>query len=186
MDQHLGATYSLSILIVVAFAIVFYRADPPPRKTDDAAPTVTRANEPPKRAVTAPPSVPTSPPEPLPIFAKQVEVAAKAPVVPQVTLREPVAIERPQAALRPASPPAVVGSKPNTEPLVRAVSRVQPVQRKSARSAFTTVDDRESLDDVAERIYGTSDATERLWKANRDQLPSIESPLRVGMLLRTP
>jgi hypothetical protein len=44
----------------------------------------------------------------------------------------------------------------------------------------------ETLTDVATRVYGSADATEAVWKANRDQIARIDSPLVRGMLLRTP
>jgi hypothetical protein len=44
----------------------------------------------------------------------------------------------------------------------------------------------ESLRDVAIRIYGSSDMLDSLWRANRDVLPSKDSPLTEGTVLRTP
>jgi hypothetical protein len=54
------------------------------------------------------------------------------------------------------------------------------------RSAFTTVKEGESLDDVALRVYGSADQAEALWRANRDLLPRRDSSLRAGAALRTP
>jgi hypothetical protein len=54
------------------------------------------------------------------------------------------------------------------------------------RSAFTAVKDGESLDDVAIRVYGTSDRADSLWRANRDLLPQRTSPIPAGAVLRTP
>jgi nucleoid-associated protein YgaU len=44
----------------------------------------------------------------------------------------------------------------------------------------------ESLPDIAERVYGSREATESLWKANRDQIERVDSPLAIGTLLRAP
>lgn len=52
--------------------------------------------------------------------------------------------------------------------------------------AFTTVASGEQLQDVARRVYGTADAADRLWRANRDTLNRPDSPVEPGTLLRTP
>ncbi len=54
------------------------------------------------------------------------------------------------------------------------------------REAFATVAAGERLEDVARRVYGTAEAAERLWRANRDTLSRPDSPLEPGTLLRTP
>lgn len=59
----------------------------------------------------------------------------------------------------------------------------RPVGR---RSAFTTVEDGETLEDVARRVYGSVDQAELLWRVNRDLLPRRSSPLAAGSVLRTP
>jgi hypothetical protein len=69
---------------------------------------------------------------------------------------------------------------------VAVVSRRRTVKPTQARSSFTTVEEGESLADVALRVYGDESAKERLWSANRDELPRRDSPLKVGTLLRTP
>ncbi len=54
------------------------------------------------------------------------------------------------------------------------------------RSAFTVVERGESIGDVAVRIYGSIDALDVLWRANRDLLPTKDAPLSPGTFLRTP
>jgi hypothetical protein len=54
------------------------------------------------------------------------------------------------------------------------------------RGAFTTAKDGESLDDIAVRVYGSADQADSLWRANRDQLPHRNSPIKAGAVLRTP
>jgi len=44
----------------------------------------------------------------------------------------------------------------------------------------------ETLVDFAARIYGSKVDLAELWKLNRDQLATQDSPLRPGMMLRTP
>ncbi len=53
-------------------------------------------------------------------------------------------------------------------------------------SAFTVVKQGEAIGDVAVRIYGSSDALDALWRANRDLLPTKDTPLSQGTFLRTP
>jgi hypothetical protein len=67
---------------------------------------------------------------------------------------------------------------------MRRISRKAVVRRPTA--AFAFVAPGESLADVAVRIYGTADARELLWQANRDQLAGPDAPLRAGSSLRTP
>jgi hypothetical protein len=53
-------------------------------------------------------------------------------------------------------------------------------------SAFTVVEPNERIGDVAVRVYGSIDATDALWRANRDLLPKRDSALLPGTFLRTP
>jgi hypothetical protein len=65
----------------------------------------------------------------------------------------------------------------------------KPHQRQMAhqpRAAFTVVERDETIGDVAVRIYGSIDALDVLWRANRDLLPQKDSPLSPGTFLRTP
>jgi hypothetical protein len=48
------------------------------------------------------------------------------------------------------------------------------------------VEPNETIADVALRVYGTSEDADALWRANRDTLPRLDSPLSAGTLLRTP
>ena len=54
------------------------------------------------------------------------------------------------------------------------------------RSSSTVVLAGESLADVAVRVYGLTESVEALWRANRDLLTRVDSPLPRGTLLRTP
>jgi len=54
------------------------------------------------------------------------------------------------------------------------------------RSAFTVVERDETIGDVALRIYGSIDAVDVLWRANRDLMPNRDSALSPGTFLRTP
>jgi nucleoid-associated protein YgaU len=69
--------------------------------------------------------------------------------------------------------------------VIQIISRRQAVP-PGPHSAFTQVGEGESLTDVAVRVYGTSEATSALWRANRDIIARRETPLEVGLVLRTP
>jgi nucleoid-associated protein YgaU len=68
---------------------------------------------------------------------------------------------------------------------VRPISRQRPPRSRPAGS-FTDVAEGETLSDVARRVYGSTDATDALWLANRDQLDRPDARLRSGTTLRTP
>src|SRR6185437_10577102 len=120
------------------------------------------------------PEAPGPPPEPSPGVPLN-ETPARDPDRPNV------------AALEPSAP----ATAPSTSEIPTAApARVRPVSRTRSvpgpRSAFTVVDDGESLDDVALRVYGTAEKAPWLWQANRDLIARKESPLIAGTLLRTP
>ncbi len=76
-------------------------------------------------------------------------------------------------------------------PPVRAASTVsrRPARTETPRqpdSEFTIVEANETIEDVALRIYGSTDPVDSLWRANRDALPQRETPLSAGAVLRTP
>lgn len=75
-------------------------------------------------------------------------------------------------------------SRPKEKPASQAAS-LSPAS-SGPRSAFTTVKDGETLEDVTVRIYGSSDQLDLLWRANRDLLPRKNSPLSASAVLRTP
>jgi hypothetical protein len=78
----------------------------------------------------------------------------------------------------PSSGPGVVAR-------YRSVARRLPPGRRPG-SPFTDVGQGESLADVALRVYGSSDATEPLWMANRDRVDRPDATLPAGTVLRTP
>jgi hypothetical protein len=57
---------------------------------------------------------------------------------------------------------------------------------RNERSAFTSVLESETLEDVSSRVYGNPEHGDLLWRANRDTLPKRNTRLSTGMLLRTP
>lgn len=105
---------------------------------------------------------------------------AEAPAVPAVT-----AADSPGSASAPvATGSAAPASRPQEKPPGHAAGTAPA--SIAHRSAFTTVRDGETLEDVTMRIYGSSDQLDMLWRANRDLLPRRNSPLGAGAVLRTP
>jgi hypothetical protein len=167
MSQHLGPTYAISVLIVLLCAIAFYRGEgralparPVPVGTQV---DVARGREP--RTVRPAPG-PVGPATEGSSTALPGWLPAGPPVGPKVA-EAPVASG--QVAARPAA---------------RPVSRAHV--RPGPRGAFTRVEAGETLADFAERVYGSAGKADDVWRANRDQLPSVASLPEAGMLLRTP
>jgi hypothetical protein len=215
MSQHLGPSYTLSVLIVILCAIAFYRGErssPPPRPApsdSDQSPRG-RAGEPrSSRAGESRPSpalvdetsrAPEGRPDrgdaqkqhrggsesdvargredvgPRPAPGRVEPVASGSSTA--LTSRPPAhSVEGPRAA--EASFTSVQGE---TKPVARPVARARP----GPRGAFARVEAGETLADFARRVYGSAEKADDVWRANRDQLPSAESPPEAGMLLRTP
>ena len=88
----------------------------------------------------------------------------------------------------PKVTPGIAWSEP-TVPAESSVPAAQPpviAKYYRPRTAFATVNAGESFADLAKRVYGEGADLEALWKINRDQLPTKESEVRAGMVLRTP
>jgi outer membrane biosynthesis protein TonB len=188
MNEHAGASCTLSVLIVGVFAVLLHDKDrSPPRPPSGASPGVRKLVGPPAPApAPAPPISPPPGPQPAPPARLQAPPTRTKPPIP----------ERPAPSLevKPAEPRRTVTPPKPRDPLVRVVQTAPPVARRPpdrpqpARSVggFTLVEPGESLADVAARVYGSGDAAETLWKANRDQLSRPDAPLARGSLLRTP
>jgi|SRR5208337_2961155 len=108
-----------------------------------------------------------------------------------VRVAEPPAVPVVTATAGPGSVPSEVATRsadPVSRPQEKPPSHAAGSSPASTahRSAFTTVKDGETLEDVTIRIYGSSDQLDLLWRANRDLLPRRNSPLSAGAVLRTP
>jgi hypothetical protein len=164
MNQHLGATYALSVIVVISSAIAFYRAD--------------GAKSAPKPSNTV--SKSQAPQRPRPeVVSRRVAEAAAAPSLRPSSERQATAVV---ATSRTSSIEAETTVPSSVGTTARQVSRVSD----RPRSGFTRVDDGEGLADVARRLYGSPDMAGALWRVNRDQLPAPTAPLEPGMMLRTP
>ena len=175
MNEHAGPACALSGLIVGIFAVLLHDNSPPPPVPN--APAHARdvpAASPPSGGSPkpeAPSAIPTPP-------------AGKAPVA----IPAAVALEV-QVAVAVAGPPRPPEPGPRPRPLDAGAPAGLLKKRPpppSPRPSFAVVEPGESLADVAARVYGSEGAAEALWKANRDQVERVDSPLARGTLLRTP
>ncbi|SIN69696.1 hypothetical protein SAMN05444166_0198 [Singulisphaera sp. GP187] len=185
MNQHVGASFTLSVLVVVFFAVILYEPDharpvSPPGSTSE--PVEATQAPPPTPGVPLIESAATAEPPASSITTRPLEAVAliEPERIAPPKLTTPPSRPRPRVA-PPAQPPAA--SDPPA--VIQVVSRRQSPP-PGRHSAFTQVGEGESLTDVALRVYGTSEASTALWRANRDIIAHRETPLNPGLLLRTP
>ncbi len=165
MNENVGASFGLSVLVVLFFAVALYHPDKPSSRAGvKAAPAEVAEARPPDEAV-APHTRSTT---------KETREAPSLPPPRSVPVPTAKVVTGPGRGVTPAAPG-------------RAVSRrvVEPGPA-GPRGAFTSARAGERLEDVARRVYGSEMARERLWKANRDLIDGPDRPLRTGMLVRTP
>jgi hypothetical protein len=181
MDQHLGASITLSFTLVVVFAIILYQpenAPRPPSPPAPSAPAVTPQEMRPPPSEPQPPLTPTAPlaEEPMPVPPR-----VEQPPVPVLPL-----VEQPPVPA-PVLPVARRAPKP-TESEEVEVRPSRPAMTLPAPEGFTRAAEGETLRDVAIRLHGSAnhDQVEALWRLNRDLVRSRDTPLRAGMLLRSP
>ena len=160
MNENVGVSFGLSVLVVVFFAVALYQPDKPPPALAEVRPSPGPLVEP-------------SPPAPQP-----------APALPTVGRDEPPPAEQ----TKPISPQPAVAQRfaPAKAVPARAVSRRPAVEPEGARGPFVRVREGETLADVARRVYGDGADAGALWRANRDVLDGPASPVRAGTRLRTP
>lgn len=107
-----------------------------------------------------------------PAHSKTVAAAAKS-VAPQSPAPSP------SPAIAWEEVPSVVLAD---KPLAPAV----PIAPRTPTESSTRVKDGETFADVAARVYGPGIDLLPFWNVNRDQLATLETSVRPGMLLRTP
>jgi hypothetical protein len=196
MNRQVGPSIILSVLIVCFFAVALFQRDPPrsararsglgeTEKSPRTASVIediqrkgsTATDEPrqPRRAADArrlnagPGAAPNA--RVLPASARTQGKEAAPIVTAGLKVAAPVNLRR-----EPASPIVTAGLK-----------AAAPVDlRREPASAFIVVQANETIRDVALRVYGSSERAAALWRANRDALPVLDSPLSSGMVLRTP
>lgn len=191
MNQHVGASFTLSVLVVVFFAVILYEPDharsvPPTSPNPATAPTEATQAPPPTPAVPIIESAATTAPNPE--SPSPLTASPSRPKEDVASLDSDRAAPPKITALPPrtqASPTSQRPAPPDPPAVIQVVSHRQSPP-PGRHSAFTQVGVGESLSDVALRVYGTSEATIALWRANRDIIAHRETPLNPGLLLRTP
>ena len=103
----------------------------------------------------------------------QVEAPPQTPSSPVSEVVEPAPIETPTREKAESSP-----SRPENPSQSTAI--------RTPEAPFTLSEKGETLEDVARRIYGTSEVAESLRLFNRDLIQRVDSPIKTGSALRTP
>jgi len=194
MDENVGVSFGLSVLVVVFFAVVLYQPDRP-RGTATGPPSAAAdpvgtppAVAPGVRPPLLPPELPLDPPgtepppSPVAVVVRPTSVVpGNLPVARAAPRRERV---EPAAVVPPAAPAPLAGSLAKTARASRP--EATPAPPPSRRGAFTQARAGETLADVARRVYGSAEAAGQLWLANRDMLDRPDGALTPGVALRTP
>jgi hypothetical protein len=176
MNRQVGPSIVFSVLIVCFFAVALFQRDPPrsararsgQRETDKSPRTASVIEDIKRKGSTA-----TAEPR-QPRQSADVRRLNAGPGDAPIARVVPVSA-RTQGA-NEAAPIVTAGLK--------AAAPVEP--RREPASAFIVVQANETIRDVALRVYGSSERAAALWRANRDALPVLDSPLSSGMVLRTP
>ncbi len=171
MNHNVTASFSLSVSLVVLFAVLLYQPDDPAHQSLQASPIVPAE---PHRSISG---LDESRPQLTPGFP-----LADSSAGPK-TVDQP----RPSPSLRaePADQKSV-GDEPRPAPGGPAEG-TSPVGIPGVpTSAFTHAMAGESLADIAVRIYGSPESARKIWMANRDLIYSLDATPSGGTLLRTP
>lgn len=209
MNRNVPASFGLSVLTVLFFAIALYQPDPPVTRAVADRPALAPA---PETAGTAPPSEPAAPVETGPIAGvvppatppaeaahqmdpDPLQVRAIPPLLPETRTED--ILDKPSTS--PVPPPVSEAHAQPTVTLETTPTSVRPVaarpasarlpkamSRPAPRGAYTESRAGESLPDIALRVYGSAASAKSLWLANRDILDRPDAPLAAGTLLRTP
>ena len=183
MNEHAGPACALSVLIVGIFAVLLHERDQPPLPSKSAI----------RNAADAKAGLPDPDPGNLALSPIRETALISPPPSPRTSILKeaatPTPARKPEPSKRPAEPDRSVSGSRTSLPGGKASQTRKVVPRPpppGPRSPFTVVESGETLADVATRVYGSPEAREAVWKANRDQIARIDSPLARGTLLRTP
>ena len=176
MNRQVGPSIVFSVLIVCFFAVALFQRDPP---------RSARARLGQREIVKSPrPAAVTDNIErngsPSPDDPRQPLQAADARRL------NPKTGDAPGARVLPVS--ARTQGTSESAPIITAgLKAAAPADSlREPASAFIVVQANETIRDVAVRVYGSSERAAALWRANRDALPVLDTPLSTGMVLRTP
>jgi nucleoid-associated protein YgaU len=193
LNPNVGASFTLSFLVVATAAVALHPAHdavPNPAaaasgKGASTASTVESASS--SAPADERPTTTAARPRPT-------EAPAKAIPGPTASRSQPAS---PRPSRAPESPtandadwaarsqPATGDATAGTASAIRATSPRRPPGKRPA-SPFADVREGETLTDVARRVYGSADAAQALWLANRDQIDRPDIRLRSGSVVRTP
>jgi nucleoid-associated protein YgaU len=171
MNRNVTASFSLSVSLVLLFAVLLYQPDGPVSKPLQAT-SVAQAE--PRKPISdltegRPPLTPGSPLTESSAGDGESDAPTPTPVA-RVEATEPAAVEL-------KSGPSRGERSRETRP---AMGTPRPT------SAFTHARPGESLADIAIRVYGSPDSAGKIWMANRDLIVSPDAVPPGGTLLRTP
>ncbi len=171
MNRNVTASFSLSVFMVVLFAVLLYQPEGPGSSSVQASPNVPAdshqpISDPEKSRPRLTPGTPLPEASTGPTSSDQ---PSTSPAFREETVE--------QGVVREGSRPSPGGQAEETKPgLVPALPS----------STFTYAMPGESLADIAVRVYGSPDSARKLWMANRDIIDSPDTTPRGGTLLRTP
>jgi nucleoid-associated protein YgaU len=181
MNRQVGPSIVLSVLIVCFFAVALFQRDPPHSARARSGLGGTELS-PHTASVTADVQVIRATERPELVQSSKVAGTLHAFESHRAAAPEKAAIARVQQAS--ARSPAVSEASSIVTAGLKSADHVNPVREPV--SAFTVVQANETIRDVAVRVYGSSEHIGALWRANRDALPMLDSPLSSGVVLRTP
>lgn len=174
MNRNVTASFSLSVSLVVLFAVLLYQPDGPiPPSLQDSA--VVQADARPSSPNPEGKRPEPTPGVPLPLSAAGDVTSGQRSPSPTVPEKAAVEVDAVGAHAPPAPGVRVEASKPSPD--------VVPAQ---AHSTFTHARPGESLADIAVRVYGSPESAEKVWMANRDLIDAPDAIPPAGALLRTP
>lgn len=181
MNRRVGPSIVLSVSIVCFFAVALFQRDPPRSA----------------RARSGLGGTELSPHTASVTEDVQVNRSQELPSPPQPLKKEPArgdvqahrgfrSEDRSIAQVQPAPARSQV-AREAASIVTAGLQTADPVDlAREPVSAFTVVQANETIRDVAVRVYGSSEHVGTLWRANRDALPLLDSPLSSGIVLRTP
>jgi hypothetical protein len=181
MNRQAGPSIVLSISIVCFFAVALFQHDAPRSARARSGFGETKLSP---RVATVTDDVHGKRPTESPEFLRPPTVADARR---NVAARSAVESETASTAQVPQAPARSHGAGESALIVatgLKATDSVDPVREPI--SAFTVVRANETIRDVAIRVYGSNQHVGTLWRANRDSLPRLNSPLSSGVVLRTP
>jgi nucleoid-associated protein YgaU len=171
MNRNVTASFSLSVSLVLLFAVLLYQPDGPVSVPLQAAPVAkAEPRQPIHELKDGRPRVTPG----YPLTGTSAEDGESGRPSPAPVARAE-AIEPEAAVVK--SGHSRGGPSEGTRP---GMGTPRPP------SAFTQARPGESLADIASRVYGSPDSARKIWMANRDLVDSLDTVPPGGTLLRTP